>query len=715
MPAIQKIRNHGVWLIGVIGLALFAFIAEEFFRSMETTANHSKQQVGGVYGETLSIQDFQEMVNEATEVYKMRTGQNLSDAMQDQVRDQVWNEFVVFQLVKHETDALGLYVTDAEVQDALVRGTAQSLQTLSMFANQQGHFDYTALQTFLKQYKEMKGKAQGEQFEQIETVYRLWKYAEKQLRKELLLNKYQGLFSQTVLANPVNAKQVFEDRNNTTTAVVAAMPFMAITDKVEVTDSELKAAYDKYKENFRLESELRDIKYIDVAVTASAADKKALDEEMNGIYEKLEAGTEPAVVVGGSNSIVRFVDMPLSANAFPMDVRQQLDSMSAGQVKKPYRNMADNTMNVVKLIAKTTTADSILYRAIFVQGKDEADVQQRHDSILNALRGGAKMKQIAKAYGQNADSAWVTSAQLEQGAAQPENVKFAKAIYDASGLTSLDINGNRLILEIMQKKGSTPKYVAAVVKCNINFSKDTYNEAKNKLNLFLAKNKDLAAVEAAAAKAGYQLIDLPNFSSASHNIGATGRMPGVAGSKEALRWVFDDAKIGEVSKMYDCGEANDHILVVALSAVHEKGYMPWDAEDVKSFLTAVVTAEKKAEIAAKKLAGVKTIEAAKAKGAVVDTLKNSNFFLTPFISTTQAPEAKVAAALCATKVNQTTEPVVGTAGAYVLKVVSHDKGTAKFDETTETNMLARQYMQVAQGAFADLAHNAKIVDNRYKF
>ncbi len=715
MPAIQKIRNHGVWLIGVIGLALFAFIAEEFFRSMETTANHSKQQVGEVYGETLSIQDFQEMVNEATEVYKMRTGQNLSDAMQDQVRDQVWNEFVVFQLVKHETDALGLYVTDAEVQDALVRGTAQSLQTLSMFANQQGHFDYTALQTFLKQYKEMKGKAQGEQFEQIETVYRLWKYAEKQLRKELLLNKYQGLFSQTVLANPVNAKQVFEDRNNTTTAVVAAMPFMAITDKVEVTDSELKAAYDKYKENFRLESELRDIKYIDVAVTASAADKKALDEEMNGIYEKLEAGTEPAVVVGGSNSIVRFVDMPLSANAFPMDVRQQLDSMSAGQVKKPYRNMADNTMNVVKLIAKTTTADSILYRAIFVQGKDEADVQQRHDSILNALRGGAKMKQIAKAYGQNADSAWVTSAQLEQGAAQPENVKFAKAIYDASGLTSLDINGNRLILEIMQKKGSTPKYVAAVVKCNINFSKDTYNEAKNKLNLFLAKNKDLAAVEAAAAKAGYQLIDLPNFSSASHNIGATGRMPGVAGSKEALRWVFDDAKIGEVSKMYDCGEANDHILVVALSAVHEKGYMPWDAEDVKSFLTAVVTAEKKAEIAAKKLAGVKTIEAAKAKGAVVDTLKNSNFFLTPFISTTQAPEAKVAAALCATKVNQTTEPVVGTAGAYVLKVVSHDKGTAKFDETTETNMLARQYMQVAQGAFADLAHNAKIVDNRYKF
>lgn len=715
MPAIQRIRNHGAWLIGVIGLALFAFIAEEFFRSMETTSNHSKQQVGEVYGETLSIQDFQEMVNEATEVYKMRTGQNLSDAMQDQVRDQVWNEFVIYQLVKHETDALGLYVTDAEVQNALVEGTAQSLQNLSMFANQQGRFDYTALQTFIKQYNEMKGKAQGEQLEQIETIYNLWKYSEKQLRKELLMNKYQGLFSMTMLANPVCAKAGFEDRNTTNTTVVAALPFAAIKDKVEVTDDELKDAYNTYKENFRLDAELRDIKYIDVAVTASKADKEALDAEMNGIYEKLAAGTDPAVVVGSSNSLVRFADMPVSANAFPYDIRQVLDSMSVGQTKQPYRNMSDNTMNVVKLMAKTATADSILYRAIFVQGKDEADVQQRHDSIMTALRAGAAMKAIAKKYGQNADSAWVTSAQLEQGMSQPENVKFAKALYDGNGYTSLELNGNKLILDIMQKKGSSAKYVAAVVKCNINFSKDTYNQAKNKLNLFLAANKDLAAVEKAAAKAGYQVVETPNFSSASHNIGANGRMPGVAGSKDALRWAFDDAKVGEISKIYDCGEANDHILVVGLSAIHEKGYMPWDAPDVKNFLTSVVTAQKKGEIAAKKLAGVKTIEAAQGKGAVVDTLKNSNFFLTPFISATQAPEAKVAAAIYAAKVNETTAPVIGTAGAYVLKVVAREKGKTAFNAETEKNMLARQYMQMSQAVFGDLVKKAKIVDNRYKF
>ena len=715
MPAIQKIRKHGALLICVIGAALFAFIAEEFFRSMETTSNASKQQVGEVYGEALTIQDFQEMVNEASEVYKMRSGQNLTDAMQDQVRDQVWNEYVVYQLVKHETDKLGVYVTDAEVQNALQEGTAQSLQQLSMFAGANGRFDVTALQNFLKQYKDLKGKMAGEQMEQFETIYRLWTYAEKQLRKELLMNKYQGLFMSTIMSNPVNAEQSFNDRNNTTTAVVAALPFVAINDKVEVSDDELKKAYDTYKENFRLENELRDIKYIDVAVTASAADKKALDAEMKAVYDKFVAGEDPAAVVGSSKSTIRFADMPLSASAFPYDIRQQLDSMSVGAVKAPYQNIQDNSLNVIKLISKTSVADSILYRAIFVQAEDEAKLQTRHDSIMTALNGGAKFKDIAKVYGQPGDSAWVTAAQLEQGASQPENVKFAKALYENNGLTTIELNGNKVILQIMQKKAPSTKYVAAVVKCNIDFSKETYNNALNKMNLFTAQNKDLASVEKAAAKAGYQLIECPNFASMSHNIGADGRMPGVSGTKDAVRWVFDDAKVGQMSKIYECGEANNHILVVGLSDVHKKGYMPWDNADVKEFLTAVVTAQKKGELAAKKLAGVKTIADAQKKGAVVDTLKAANFFTTPFIASAQAPEAKVAAALAGVKAGAVSDVIVGNAGAYLLQVLSHDKGEQKFDKDTEIQMAARQYMQMAQGVIGYLAQKAGIVDRRYKF
>ena len=48
MAALQSIRKKGALLVGVLGLALFAFIAEEFFRSIETTSAINRCQVGEV-------------------------------------------------------------------------------------------------------------------------------------------------------------------------------------------------------------------------------------------------------------------------------------------------------------------------------------------------------------------------------------------------------------------------------------------------------------------------------------------------------------------------------------------------------------------------------------------------------------------------------------------------------------------------------------------
>lgn len=72
MAAIGKIRSWGPALVSVIALALFAFIAEELFRSCESTRNDQRQQVGEVLGEKINVQDFQKLVDEYTEVIKMQ-------------------------------------------------------------------------------------------------------------------------------------------------------------------------------------------------------------------------------------------------------------------------------------------------------------------------------------------------------------------------------------------------------------------------------------------------------------------------------------------------------------------------------------------------------------------------------------------------------------------------------------------------------------------
>ena len=206
MAALQKIRSKGALLVGVLGLALFAFIAEEFFRSIETTSAMDRAQVGEVYGAKLSIQDFQQMVEDQSELTKFQLrmqGQDgtLNDEQTEQIREQVWQQFVQQQVIQHECDKLGLYVTDAEVQEALRQGSAQSLQMMAaLFGNPQtGRFDLAQLQAFLKDYKKTIAQAQqagqAEQVEQIQRIKKIWDFTEKQLRDELLAQKYNVLLA----------------------------------------------------------------------------------------------------------------------------------------------------------------------------------------------------------------------------------------------------------------------------------------------------------------------------------------------------------------------------------------------------------------------------------------------------------------------------------------------------------------------------------------
>ena len=100
MAALGKIRSKGVLLISIIGLALFAFIAEELFRSCESTRNSDRQQIGAVYGEKISYEKFQKLVDEYSDVIKMQQNRdNLTEEELNQVRDQVWNTYVNSKLM----------------------------------------------------------------------------------------------------------------------------------------------------------------------------------------------------------------------------------------------------------------------------------------------------------------------------------------------------------------------------------------------------------------------------------------------------------------------------------------------------------------------------------------------------------------------------------------------------------------------------------------
>ncbi len=722
MAALQSIRNRSAILIGAIGLALFAFIAEEFFRSLETTSNMNKQQVGEVYGEKLSVQDFQQQVDEASEFFKLQYG-NLNDQMQDRVRDQVWNSYVNYKLIEHETNKLGLIVTDEEVQNALREGTAESLRKMGILnqmgipmVDQTGRFNVQALQDFLKQYKEEKANPQVNPgiLEAFETIHKMWLYAEKELRKELLSTKFNILLQQSFISNPVAAKMLFDENNTKSQVELAAVPFSSVEDKdIEVKDADLKAMYEKNKEQFLNPEETRNIKYIDVEVVASNTDRNALQSKMKGAYDQLVANEDAATVVISYNSLVPYVNAPLSKKAFRQEYHAALDSMAVGAVNIPYYTPGDNTYNLVKLISKIQAPDSVQVCQLAIVGATAEEIKQRTDSVVKALADGAKFAELAKTYGQSSDTLWLTSAQYENSMLDADGAKYVTALNTtpANGVATVEMTQGNMVVKVLARKAMVTKYNAAIVKCANDFSKETYRAELNKFNRFLSENRTLAEIEKNAGQNGYLLKVSNEFSKASHDVA------GVGATKDVVRWIFDEAEVGNISKLYECGESKNHLLLVALTAVNEKGYHPWDNENVKERLTQMVKAEKKAELLKQQLASVKDMAAAKAvKNVEVDTLNNISFSRPVFIASAGVPEPIVVGAVCKTEAGKFCGPVVGAEGIYMMQVLNKEQGKAEYNEAESMQMVVdRQLRAMGNQLGSVLSLKANVVDNRYKF
>ena len=712
MAALGKIRSKGVLLICIISLGLFAFIAEEAFRSCESSSNDRHQQVGEVLGEKINVTEFQKLVDEYTEVIKMQQGQeNLNEDQLNQVKDMVWNTYVQTKLIENETKKLGLTVTDAELQNVLTQGTNPMLMQTPFFNQQTGRFDVNALKKFLAEYKNQ-ANTNPQMAKQYETIYKYWTFIEKTLRQQLLSQKYQGLFAHCFLSNKIEAKQAFKDANEESQVQLAAFPFSSIADnKVTVSDADLKAKYDELKPRFKQYVESRDIKYIDVQVKASAADRAALQKEFAGYDAELAAAADPSDVVRKSTSLIAYNGVPVLKDAFPYDVAQRLDSMAVGSTSKVVENKADNTLNIIKLVSKQQLPDSVQFRQIQVAGATADEAAKRADSIYTALKAGADFEALAKKYGQTGQKSWLTTKQYQ---AAPSLDKDTKGYINSlntmavNEVKNIALTQGNLIVQVVDRKGMVNKYVAAVIKKNISFSKDTYSAAYNKFSSFVSANLTADALMKNAAKAGYTLQERKDVTTAEHNLA------GVRSTREAMRWLFD-AKKDEVSPLYECGD-NDHLMIVVLDAIHNVGYRSLDDAQVKELVKAEVLKDKKAEMLLAKAKGVKSVAEAKGKGAVVAAVPQVTFAAPVFVAATGASEPALSGAVAATaKGKFSKQPVKGNAGVYVFQVVNKTMRPAKYDEKAEMQKLRQKQMQMAGNFMNELYINAKVVDKRYLF
>ena len=711
MATLQKIRSKGPLLVIVIGLALFAFIAGDAWKVLQP--HQGKQDVGEVNGEVLSAQDYQKMVDELSEVIKLTNGLNsLTEDQLNNVKDQVWQSYVNNKLIAEQAEKLGLKVTDAEIQSIIDQGTHPLLMQTPFRNPQTGMFDKDMLKKFLVDYANLNASQMPAQYvEYYQKMGAFWQFVEKTLAQSTLAEKYQNLVTKSLISNPVAAEDAFNSRTEQSDLLLAGVPYSSINDStVQVSDSEIKDRYNEKKEQFKQLVETRDIRYIDVKVVPSDADRKAVEKEVTEYSNQLASTTADfGTFVRSTGSSVNYSDVPVSKSVFPADVASRLDSTGVNEVYGPYYNQTDDSYNAFKLLAKVSSPDSIQFRQIQVYAETEEKTKTLADSIYNALKGGADFAAIAKIYGQTGEASWVNSQSWEGSELDADNSKFINTLLNqpVNELANISIGQANLILQVMNKKSMQTKYKVAVVKCPVEFSKETYNAAYNKFSQFVAQNTTIESMVKNAEESGYTLMPRTDLSSAEHYVG------GVRSTREALKWIFD-AEPGEVSPLYECGE-NDHLMVVALDKIHEAGYR--DINSVAEMLRAEIRRDKKAEKIMEEMKKYNSIAQVKEmKDAVSDSVKHVTFSAPAYISVTRSSEPVIGAVAAKTAVNKVSAPVKGNGGVYMIQVYAKDKGTEKFDAKQEETTLTNMAVRIAGNQLInDLYQKAKVADQRYLF
>ena len=718
MTALGKIRSKGILLIIIIGLGLFAFIAEEAFRSCNGIKGQNSQQIGEVLGEKIYVQDFQKLLEEYQDAMKltMRTD-TLSAERLNQLKDQVWQQLVSERVMKEDCKKLGLTVTEDELQNVLNDGTNQLL-TQTPFVNQQtGRFDVSILKQFIDAYRKAEASNNSQQLDQMRPAYNYWLFVEKNLRTQLLAQKYQSLLANCVLSNNVEAKMAFNEENEEAQIQLASIAYNTIKDAdIKVTDEELKAKYEELKPAFRQQQETRDVKMVDVQVKASATDRAQLQKDMAGYQKQLAAAADPTQVVSKSGSMIQYIGLPVSGKAFQQypDIASKIDSMAVGTTGV-VENTKDNTYNIVRILSRTEFPDSVEFRQIQVGGKTLEAARASADSIQKALAAGGDFQAIAKRYGQDSTTTWFTGAMYEQATTMSQdNRAYIEALLNgAVGSTqNVELTQGNVVIQVLNRKAMKSKAVAAVIKKEIRFSDNTYSKAYNRFSQFVTQSQaSLADLQKHATKFGYTVQDLNDFATSSHTVGNVGG----SGIRDAIKWIFE-AKEGQVSQLFEAGKENDHLLVLCMTKIHPQGYRPWDDAQVKEILKREVIRDKKAEMIMAKLKGVNSIAAAQAKGAKVSTVNQITFAAPAFIQATGAAEPALSGAVAATAQGKfCSAPVKGNAGVYVFQVVKKQMRPAKYNEEQQIQMCRQRAMQYMGNFMQDLVFGAGVVDNRYIF
>ncbi len=622
MATLEKIRQRGVLLTCIIGLALFLFI----FTGVDFNSlfGESRTLVGEVNGTKLEIAEFEELVSQAKVYYQGRVDDN-------QLRDYVWNMWMQEVIYNDACEEAGIVVSDQEVADFLTM-SVPNIDQIKLAVEQ----------------------------DQTGESSKYWEWMEREARLQLKATKYNALVNSSVNTNNVDAKANYNAAKAANIEFAQVSYFSQPDSLFPVSDTEIEEYYNANKNLYTQKQEQRVIKTLVFPITPSKEDYANVEAWINGLKDDFATSSE-FISIAKMNSDVPYKDVAQSASKIDPDFRGFAFAGQAGDVMGPV--LMGDTYKMARIVETGIVApDSVKVRHIVVEDKALAD------SLVQVLKGGADFAAVAKEYsvlgsGENGgELGWIN---------EEVDVEFSKVCYAAEINDIFTYPQGTLIhvVQVTEKSQPVDKVKLCVLQRKVEAGNETTVGLYNKAAQYIANNTTAEAfVNNAKASEG---LNITTFTVAK-DAAQVGSIPY---SRNILRWAFGSEAKQVTEEVFECGS---NYVIAMLDEVLEEGVLPLEA--VKERVKLAVLNDKKAakiitdmKAAGDNLSSLGMVLMAQNVSFASDQISNMGY------------EPMVAAAIPNLIKTKQIQYVKGNAGVYAIKLLS-EVPQAEFNATQEIEM-----------------------------
>ena len=704
MAILGEIRKRSWLLVGVIALALFAFLVNP--DTIDKVFGKNPNILGKVNGEEITRDEF----NDQLFILQQQAQQQGQPAKG--LEEQAWQLLVQSKLIKQQFEKMGLKLTDDVFWS--------QLQYDPIFAQNQQYFDEKG--NFKLQ--EIKSEIEKAQTSNPEN-YGFWLKNRKAIEYRMMARMFFSNVTAGITTSKKEAELMMKFRDEMANIDFVKVDYLEFSKKnnVKVTTQDLADYIKQHPTRFKATAS-RNIAYAYFPATPSAQDDAATLNEINKLYLKGTDASNGAENFQNTkndsmfvelNSDVPFIPQYVSLNQIPQELKGKIATAAIGQTFGPYK---EQNLYVVSKLLDKKASDSTLSKHILIAYKGaerstatrtKEAAKKTADSLLAVIKAdpakfaqGLKLSDEPNAVERNGSVGWTTPS-------SPFAPGYLKFLADnAKGTTGLaETSFGYHIINVEDKKSGSMAYKIAHLAKNIKASDKTENKVLTQATRFIqqTEGKSFNQFKNLAEKNKYI------FNNAKAVGRFQGTLPGLNTDKDAdvITWAFDKKReIGDTD-IFTVEGSGDRIVAYVVGK-QDEGLA--DPETVRDQIEPIV----KNKLLAKKI--VEKINAGKytsldqvAKAFGTSKASATVNLFNPGVN--GAMEPKVAGAAFGVAANKLSQPIEGMTGVYLLVKKSVTTNKLPGDIKQVVQAITQQNSQQFTGALLkSLQDNATIKDYR---